>query len=305
MLKLFLGVGLVFLLRTKALEVVDVNPTTATLHDGTITLNITWHSTVIADFQFVFVLERLPFLPSPIQAHSQDYIYSVSSGTYELSAIQLDSIRSVHFETSQPPGKNIDGIFTSQITVIGEASTVESLSPSSMIGPTSSIQRETQSSSVTGSLTTNSAPGSETTHTDVSSSPLDEPTSSQAMPASQNISRIAGPVVGAAVMLIILIAVGIVILRRKRTSLSTIPPKVFPYPNTKSVLNGVRAGKRQPEGVDQKLDVAHTLLDSESEDSIREEAPSSIENNALPRREDREQNTEIGSPMRTSCYLSR
>ncbi|KAK7027898.1 hypothetical protein VNI00_015114 [Paramarasmius palmivorus] len=160
--------------------------------------------------------------------------------------------------------------------------------------------------------TSSSVSGVGTKPRNMSSPPIGEPTSSQAMytsfselsllmteynprPAntsnstSQNIGRIVGPVVGV-VVLIILVAVGIVILkrRRKRILLPMEPPKVSPYPNTTSASNGMGAGKGQP--------VTRTLL--ELENPTREEASSSIGNDDLPHQEDREQDAEIAPPMR-------
>jgi hypothetical protein len=123
--------------------------------------------------------------------------------------------------------------------------------------------------------------------------------------AFQHIGRIAGPVAGV-VVLITLIAVTIVILKGKRKGkpLRTELAEVFPYPNTTSASNGVTGGKRQPVGVDHKLDAARALL--EAEVSTREETSSSTGNDNLSHREDREQDAEISPPVRERrVFLSR
>ncbi|KAK7027896.1 hypothetical protein VNI00_015112 [Paramarasmius palmivorus] len=74
--------GLAFLLRTNALTVMDVNPTTVSLGGGAIMLNITWRKWDAGDFQFAFVLNPSGTRSNLLQAPSQVGLDVVSRVTF-------------------------------------------------------------------------------------------------------------------------------------------------------------------------------------------------------------------------------
>ncbi|KAK7027902.1 hypothetical protein VNI00_015118 [Paramarasmius palmivorus] len=114
--------------------------------------------------------------------------------------------------------------------------------------------------------------------------------------SASKVGRIAGPVVGV-VVLIILVAVGFILSRRRKTSLYLRKSaEALPYPNTTSASNVAGEKMRQLKWLDRKADTA-ARISTETESPSREDVFSSIAGN------DAQENTEDSPPMRTRRVL--